>query len=123
LLLGLLLVVLSILLWPVQLWAGYLFTPWYVPVLATLAAVVVLMSLWRRRTIVRGVALVVCTLLAGFLVFAFVVLARVPPYTGPLHAGKPFPAFRAVRADGASFTQDELRGGQNTFVVFFRGRW
>ena len=40
-------------------------TPWYVPCLATLGAVLLVVSLWQRRTVWRVLALLLVVLLAG----------------------------------------------------------
>ena len=54
---------------------------------------------------------------------AFLAALRLPAYTGPVAAGRPFPAFATIRADGTPFTQSDLEGDQDTVMVFFRGRW
>jgi hypothetical protein len=48
---------------------------------------------------------------------------RLPPYTGPIAVGRPFPAFKARLADGTPFAQHDLAGDRRTALVFFRGRW
>ena len=96
--------------------------PWYMPALASLGVVLVLMSLLERRTVFRSFALLAVVLLAAA-ECAFLYAMRLPPYTGPIAVGRPFPAFETRRADGTPFTQRDLAGDQNNVLVFFRGRW
>jgi hypothetical protein len=121
-LLGLALAVLGVVAYAVQIWLHRLVTPWYMPVLASLGVVLVGMSFRERRTLWRTLALVAVGLLAGA-EWAFLHAVRLPPYTGPVAVGRPFPAFEITRADGTSFTQRDLPGDHNTVLVFFRGRW
>ena len=120
--LGLLLAVLGIAAYAVQLSVHRLSSPWYVPCAATVGAVFVALSLWRAPTVWRVLALVLLVLLAGA-ESAFLAALRLPAYTGPVAAGRPFPAFATIRADGSPFTQTDLEGDQDTVLVFFRGRW
>ena len=92
------------------------------PALALLGVVLVIASLWEKRTVWRVLALVAVVLLGGFELTALNAM-RLPTYTGPIAVGRPFPAFEAMRADGTPFTQDELAGDRHTVLVFFRGRW
>lgn len=96
--------------------------PWYMPALAALGVALVTVSLWRRRTIWRVLALV---LVASILAFELLGLyaVRLPAYAGPIAVGRPFPAFETRRADGTRFTQDDLVGDRHHILVFFRGRW
>jgi hypothetical protein len=105
-----------------QLWAQRLFTPWYLPCLATIGVLLLAVSLWQARSFWRGLALLFVLLLAGF-ESAFLFMARLPEYTGPIAVGQPFPVFTTQRADGTPFTQRDLPGEQSTVMVFFRGRW
>jgi hypothetical protein len=104
-------------------WAGRLDTPWYAPALATAGAGLVLLSLWRRPTAWRVLALILVGLLAGSEWWFLLGHSRLPAYTGPLAKGTPFPEFRAARADGTPFTRADLEGEHDTALVFFRGRW
>jgi hypothetical protein len=106
----------------VQLSLQRLMLPWYMPAMALLGLALVAMSLWKRRTVSRMLALLVVVLLAGA-ELAFLNAMRLPPYTGPIALGRPFPAFEARRADGTLFTQNDLAGDQHHVLVFFRGRW
>ena len=119
---GLGLAALGVVAFAIQLSLGRLMLPWYMPAAALLGVALVVASLWERRTIWRVLALVVVLLLAGFELLALNAL-RLPPYAGPIAVGRPFPAFEARRADGTPFTQDDLIGGQDSVLVFFRGRW
>jgi hypothetical protein len=120
--LGFAVAVVGIVAYVVQLSALRLTTPWYMPIAATLGAALVALSLWRARTVWRVLALLLLVLLAGA-EWAFLLQTRLPAYTGPVAAGRPFPAFETVRADGSPFTQRDLEGDQDSVLVFFRGRW
>jgi hypothetical protein len=120
--LGLCLPVLGVVGYVVQLSAQRLTAPWYVPATATLGAGLIALSLLRARTVWRVLALLLVVLVAGA-EWAFLLALRAPPYTGPVAVGQPFPAFATARADGASFTERDLEGDQNTVLVSFRGRW
>lgn len=99
-----------------------LIVPWYMPALAWLGVVLIAIALGKRRTVWRGLALVVVVLLGSFELMALNAM-RLPPYTGPIAVGRPFPAFEARTADDKPFTQQDLAGDWNTVLVFFRGRW
>jgi hypothetical protein len=105
-----------------QLWAQRLMAPWYVPASATLGAALLVAALVRRPTVLRGLALLLLTLLAAA-EWVMLLGMRLPAYGGPVAEGQPFPAFTTARADGSTFTRDDLAGGQKTVLVFFRGRW
>ena len=120
--LGLGVAILGVIGYAVQLRAHRLTTPWYMPGAATLGVVLVVASLWQRRTLWRGLALVLVLLLAGG-AWAFVLVPRLPAYAGPVEEGQPFPEFTTVRADGTPFTRRNLEGNQDSVLVFFRGRW
>jgi hypothetical protein len=122
LLLGLGLAVLGVVAYVVQISLQRLMAPWYMPVLAVLGVVLVAMSLFERRTIWRLFALLAVVLLAGA-ELALLYALRLPPYTGPIAEGRPFPAFETRRADGTALTQRDLAGDRNNVLVFFRGRW
>lgn len=105
-----------------QVWLQQLTAPWYLPLVTTLGVVLVVLSLWRKRTVWRFVALTLFLLVAGA-AWMFVLVTQLPPYTGPVALGQPFPAFATAHSDGHPFTQDDLQGDQNSVLVFFRGRW
>jgi hypothetical protein len=100
-----------------------LFTPWYAPALATIGAVLLLVAVARRRTIIRVLALVVILAVAGLQWLVLGSLMKLPAYEGPARAGQPFPAFQTAFADGRTFTDADLRDGSRRCMVFFRGRW
>src|SRR5215471_13347532 len=102
--------------------AKVLITPWYVPLLGTLGVALIVLALMRSRSIWRWTAVVIFTLLVAFQWWALLAMAR-PAYTGPVKDGQPFPAFATTLADAAAFTQADLKGDQNTVMVFFRGHW
>jgi hypothetical protein len=119
---GLILALLSIVAVVVQIMVlKILVVPWHVPVLASLAALLVLLALAQRLTVTRIVALLLLTALAGFEWLFLVSHARLPDYAGP-RAGQPFPAFATTLADGTPFTDRDLASSR-TVMSFFRGRW
>jgi hypothetical protein len=114
--------VLGVLGYVVQLSMHRLWTPWYVPLSATLGVLLLVVSLWQARTVVRMLLLVLLLLLAGA-EWMVLLKARVPAYAGPVEANQAFPAFTTARADGTPFTQRDLAGDKDNVLVFFRGRW
>jgi hypothetical protein len=120
--LGFALAALGVIGYAVQFSLHHLTTPWYMPAAATLGAVLLIVSLWQARTVLRVLALLLVLLLAGA-EWMFLLGTRLPAYTGPVAAGQPFPAFATTRADGTPFTQRDLEGDQHNVLVFFRGRW
>jgi hypothetical protein len=95
---------------------------WYAPILGTLGLALIILALMRSRSIWRWTAVVIFTLFVAFQWWALFAM-RLPAYTGPVKDGQPFPAFATTLADGSAFTQDDLKGDQNTVMVFFRGHW
>jgi hypothetical protein len=120
--LGLLLPVLGVIGYAVQLALHHLTMPWYLPAAATLGVILLAVSLAQRRTVWRVLALLP-VLLVAVAAWALPLKARVPPYTGPVAVGEPFPAFTTTRADGTPFTRRDLEGDQHSVLVSFRGRW
>jgi hypothetical protein len=106
-----------------QMKAANLTTPWYAPALATFGTLLILVSLLRRFTVWRVVALLLIGAFAGLEWWFLLSVSALPDYTGPVAAGKPFPDFSAKLANGTTFTQDDLKGDQDTVLVFFRGHW
>src|SRR5262249_38222904 len=122
--LGLALALLSPLLYVLQLLGAKILTmPWYLPVGGTLGAALMLFGLLQTRTWWRVLGVLFFGLLAGLEWYFLVSFSRLPAYAGPVKTGQSFPAFATTKADGSSFTQDDLRGDRNTVLVFFRGRW
>ena len=107
----------------VQWQLGFAFVPWQLPIVTGFGALLVLGSLIKRVTIVRGVVLVLLAALAGFLSFAIAVGGKLPEYTGPAQAGNRLPAFQTTLADGSSLTDADLQDGRRRVLTFFRGRW
>ena len=122
LLAGLALAVLGVVAYLVQIALGRLVTPWYMPALSSLGVVCAIISLVKKRTAWRVVALSVLLIIAGA-EWAMLYALRLPPYTGPIVVGQPFPPFETIRSDGTPFGQTELTGRANNVLVFFRGRW
>src|SRR5215813_4837271 len=102
--------------------AKILIAPWYIPILASLGAGLLLVSLVRARSIWRWTAFLLFTAFATAVWVLLLVVLATPAYTGPVQGGQPFPEFATALAGGSSFTQDELKGEQNTVMVFFNGR-
>jgi len=124
LLLGMALCVLPILAYGVQFGVFQrMFVPWYIPILTTMAVVLVFMAVRQRRTWPRLVTLVGAAALASFQWFALTAAVRLPEYTGPAKAGASFPAFTTQTADGRTITEGDLAQGKTTILVFYRGRW
>jgi hypothetical protein len=92
------------------------------PILASLGALFVVISLFEKRTVWRVIALPAVLLFAGA-AWAFLLSVRLPPYTGPVAVGRPFPSFETRLSDGTQFTERDLTGSQKSALVFFRGRW
>ncbi len=109
---------------PVQLFGlKFLVVPWYSPVLATLGALLLLVALTRRVSVLGVVALVLIAASAGLQWFVLAVMIKLPDYQGPARVGEQLPAFEAAYADGRSFTDVDLRDGSRRAMFFFRGRW
>ncbi len=119
---GLLVAALGVAAYATQVAAGRLIMPWYLPVSATLGAVLIALALRRKRGVLRAIGLVAILLLAAA-EWTFLFATRLPPYTGPVAIGEPFPTFKTWQAGGTAFTDRDLRGPQTTVLVFFRGRW
>lgn len=120
--LGLALPILGVIGYAVQLWMQRLTTPWYVPIAATAGVVLLAASLWQGRSVWRVLAFLLVALFCGA-AWMFLMVTRLPAYTGPVAVGKEFPAFATVRADGTPFTNRDLESGPDSVLVFFRGRW
>jgi hypothetical protein len=103
---------------------GFLHMPWYAPALATLGVGLIVLSLLRRATVTRIVALVLFGLLTAGEWWFLLVGSRLPAYAGPVSAESPFPDFApAQHADGTRFTRKDLIGDKDTVLIFFRGHW
>jgi hypothetical protein len=122
LLLGLALTALGVIGYVVQIKAQRLTAPWYLPVAASVGLILLILSLWRRRTVWRVLALLLVALFTGA-AWVFLLASRLPAYTGPAAVGQPFPAFTTQKSDGTTFSQHDLKSEQNSVLVFFRGRW
>jgi hypothetical protein len=106
-----------------QLAQARLTAPWFVPALATLGLLWMVLSVLQRRGVFRTVGLVVFALVCGLEWFMMLVVFRTPPYEGPAQVGQKVPPFAAARADGTMFSDKDLRSARPTVLHFFRGRW
>jgi hypothetical protein len=120
---GILLFIVGPPLYLIQFRMKHLFVPWYVPLMATAGVALMVVSLWRRRGIVRAIVLVLFAALCGLEWSMLAVGMKTPLYTGPAQPGRKLPAFTANLADGAPFTEKDLEKGSSTILLFFRGRW
>jgi hypothetical protein len=102
---------------------GRLTTPWYAPILGTLAVLLMIAAFVERPTVARGLGAVLIGLLCAAEWYFLLVIAAVPAYAGPAQAGMAAPAFTTTVADGRAFTDADLRQGTPTVLLFFRGRW
>jgi hypothetical protein len=100
-----------------------LIVPWYLPILASLGALLALWSVTYRVTVVRIVVLVLVGGLAGLEWYFLAIGAKLPAYEGPARIGEKIPAFTTTLAKGEAFTDENLRDGNRRVLVFFRGRW
>ncbi len=121
--LGVLLGVIGIPLMMAQMAMKITITPWYIPTLTTLGAFLVLFAQIQWASITRTVMLLALFAFAGLQWFMLIQLAKLPEYTGPVHAGGTVPAFTAKLASGEPFTEKDLTSGKPTALVFTRGRW
>lgn len=121
--LGLLLVIAGPVIYTVQVQNKSLMAPWYFPVLATLGALSIGWSLVLRRTIWRWGTTGLASLFAAFVWLMMLVGMATPPYQGPVTVGQAFPNFETRLASGEAFQQGDLKGDQDTVLVFYRGHW
>jgi hypothetical protein len=110
-------------LYVIQFRMKHLVVPWYVPILATAGVALMIASVWRRRGFMRAILLVLFVVLCGLEWSMLAVGMKSPLYMGPAQPGRKVPAFTAMLADGAPFTEKDLAEGSSTILLFFRGRW
>lgn len=103
--------------------AGLLVTPWYMPVAATLAALLALATLGRPRRWYRVAVAMFCIAIAAFTWYFVLGMTALPAYDGPLAEGQAMPVFQASLADGSAFTPERFDKNRVTALVFFQGRW
>jgi hypothetical protein len=121
--LGLLAVVAWVPLGFLQMLAGILLPSWLGPALASVGTALVVLSLWRRLTAWRILALLVAGVITAGQWWLVLSYARLPSDTGRVVAQHEMPEFTAYRADRTPFTQNDLKGDKETVLVSFRGRW
>src|SRR5947209_17078986 len=88
-----------------QLNAGRLTVPWYLPGLGTVGFLLALSAFGRVRGFGRALLVGLLGLMACGEWFMIVKLSKLPPYSGPVAVGQPFPAFATTWADSSPFTQ------------------
>lgn len=120
---GIVLFFLGPILYGVQFHFAQLWTPWYLPVLATVGVAFMIGAAWQRRGVLRTVTALLFFLMCGFEWYALAVATKTPPYTGPVRVGDRLPSFSATLANGEPFTERDLSNGAPTVLTFFRGRW
>lgn len=120
---GVLIAVLGPALYVAQFSAKVWSVPWYMPIVTTFGVALVALALMRRVSVTRVLGILLGGLLAAFEWYFLLSMTVVPPYTGPMAVGSPFPEFTTRLADGSQFTQADLKGTQNHAIVLFRGRW
>jgi hypothetical protein len=106
----------------VQMSFNQLATPWYAPAMATAGACLAALSLWKRRSVWRILALLMLAALAGLEWWFLLSYTALPTYAGPVVMGEAFPEFKAQLADGKPFQRSDLEE-HLTALVFFRGHW
>ena len=101
----------------------HLVTPWYMPILFTLAVLSALVSVRQRPTWTRVIVSLVLALACAGEWYFILSMSRLPEYEGPVQVDKKIPAFTTTFADGSSFTEKDLQKGTPTVLVFYRGHW
>jgi hypothetical protein len=110
-------------LYAIEMGTGRLALPWYLLVCTTVGVLLMLVSVVRRRGIFRGIGSIVFALLCGAFWYFLLVVSKTPQYAGPAQPGKEVPPFSIVLADGRTFQDSDLKAGQKSVLLFFRGRW
>jgi cytochrome oxidase Cu insertion factor (SCO1/SenC/PrrC family) len=100
-----------------------LVTPWYMPILATVGALCALVSIRKRPTWTRVIALVILAVLTAGEWYFLLSVSRLPEYKGPVQVERKIPEFTTTLADGRPFTAKDLQRGTPTVLVFYRGHW
>lgn len=103
--------------------AKMLFTPWYLPIGGTIAALVVVVGAAGERRWWRVAIALVCVALACLEWFFVLVATVLPGYSGPIEQGSAIPAFHAMLAEGGEFDESSFQNHPMTALVFFQGRW
>lgn len=107
----------------VQLRAKQLWTPWYIPVLAGIGAILLSINFRMRPSFARGLGAVIALLWSAWTAFVLGVGIRTPEFHGSVQIGQPIPPFSTTLANGDAFSQSDLAKGSSTLLTFFRGRW
>ncbi len=101
----------------------WLSVPWYAAALLTVGALCAAAAFAVRKSVTRGVVLTLLVFLAGFVWYGLAVAMKLPEYAGPAREGSPVPTFTARLTDGQPFSDADLRAGQPSVLVFYRGHW
>src|SRR5262249_20858303 len=88
-----------------------LVVPWYMPILATVGALCALVSIRKRPTWTRGIALVILAVLTAGEWYFLLSMSRLPEYKGPVQVERKLPEFATTLADGRPFTEKDLQKG------------
>jgi len=120
---GILLVLLGPIIYFLLFRMHHLSTPWYAPILATIGVFLMALSVWHYGGWARAIGLILVVLLCGFEWFILLVGSRTPQYAGPAVSGQQLPEFVTTLADGSSISNQDLKNGKPSVMLFFRGRW
>jgi hypothetical protein len=120
---GVLLFLLGPPIYVVQFQGKLLFAPWYVPIMASIGVVLMVVSVWRRRGVARTIGMALFVVICVLEWFLLAAGTATPLYSGPAEPGRTVSAFTSNLADGTPFTEKELKQGSPTVLLFFRGRW
>src|SRR5262245_16724076 len=95
-----------------------LWTPWFMPILATIGVLLMVLSLWRKFGVVRGIGLLVFLVACAGEWFFFLYMIPTPQYAGAAQRNAMVPAFEATLADGSTFTNKDVAKGRSTVMLF-----
>lgn len=98
-------------------------TPYSFLIPATAASVMMVLSAWRRRTLLCTVLTIIITGFTLMVWWLVLVAWQTPDYNGPAQPGQGAPAFSTVLDDGTTFNTASLKGDSHSLLVFYRGRW
>lgn len=97
--------------------------PWYIFGFSAVGLALMLASVRQRGGALRIIGLGFFVLFLAFECLVLLVFSRSPEYEGTVQTGSNIPAFTTSLADGRSFTHADLKAGQPTVLIFYRGHW